>query len=120
EEPEVAALVALGAVPGEVDVVVLRPVLLHETIGIAPDATQHAWPWLAQHQVARLRRLAALVEHLGVDPGERLRRRAGLQHGDAGQRRDQDEARLRLPPRVDHRATPLADEDRKSTRLNSS
>src|SRR5207244_7508592 len=30
--------------------------------------------------------------------------------GDAGQRRDQDVARLRLPPRVDHRATPLADD----------
>src|SRR5206468_4941316 len=108
EEPEVAVLVALGPVAGEVDVVVLRPVLLHEAVGIAPDPAQHPRPGLAEHEVAGLRRAPLLVQDLGVDAGERQRRGAGLERGEAGQRRDQDVARLGLPPRVPHRAAPAA------------
>src|SRR5215467_6548460 len=110
EKPEVAVLVALGSVAGEVDVVVLRPILLHESVGIAPDAPQHPGPRLAQHQVARLRRVALFVEHLGVDARERERGGAGLERGETGQRRDEDVARLSLPPRIDYRTTASADD----------
>src|SRR5439155_20625326 len=109
EEPEVAVLVDLGAVAGEVDVVVLGPVLLDEAIGVAPDAAQHAGPRLADDEIAGLGRPAALVEHGGVDAGKRLRRGAGLEHRHAGQRRDENVARLGLPPRVHHRALAVPD-----------
>ena len=110
EQPEVAVAVTLGAVAREVDVGVLGPVLLHVPVGIAPDAAQHPGPRLAQHEIAGLRRLAGLVEHLGVDAGERSRGRARLERGDSGQRRDEDVAGLRLPPRVHHRAAAAADD----------
>src|SRR5215470_9715945 len=110
EQPEVAVLVALRAVPGKVDVVVLRPVLLHEAVRIAPDTAQHPRPRLAQHQVARLRGFPLLVEHLGVDTRERQGRRAGLEDGQGRERRDEDVAGLGLPPRVHDRAAPAADD----------
>src|SRR2546426_11840696 len=110
EKPEVAVLIALGAIAGEVDVVVLRPVLLHEPVGVAPDPTQHARPGLAQYEVARLRRITLLVEHLGVDAGERQGRRAGLEGGETGERCNEDVARLSLPPRVHDRAAAAADD----------
>src|SRR3989449_4032548 len=107
---EVAVLVALGAVAGEIDIVVLRPVLLDVAIGVTPDAAQHRRPGLREDEVARLRRVALLVEDLRLDAGERLRRRAGLEDGDAGERRDENLSRFRLPPGVDHRAPPAADD----------
>jgi hypothetical protein len=45
-----------------------------------------------------------------ADAEERPRRRAGLQVGRAGQRRDQDAAGFGLPPGVDDRAAALADD----------
>src|SRR5262245_3799326 len=110
QEPEVAVAVTLGAVAREVDVGILRPVLLHVAVRIAPDAAQHPGPRLAEHEIAGLRRLARFVEHLGVDPGKWSRRRAWFQRRDPGQRRNEDMARLGLPPRVDDRA-PTATDD---------
>src|SRR2546427_13227625 len=54
EQPEVAVLVALGAVAGEIDIVVLRPVLLDVAIGVTPDATQHRRPGLRDRKSTRL------------------------------------------------------------------
>src|SRR5207302_1637912 len=92
EEPEVAILVALGAVAREIDVVVLRPVLLHEPVGIAPDTTEHSGPRLPEHEIARLRGVALFVEHLGVDARKRERRRARLEDREGRQRRDENVA----------------------------
>src|SRR3546814_14051508 len=74
-------------------------------------------PTVEQNQIARTRALdgcALLVDDAGAHAEEGQRRRARLLVDGARQRRDQDAARLGLPPCVDHRA------DRKSTRLNSS
>ena len=56
-----------------------------------------------------LEQLPLLVDQRRLDAEERQRRRARLQRGGAGQRRDEDAAGLRLPPRVDDGATLLAD-----------
>src|SRR5437879_1499197 len=88
EEPEVPVLVELGAVAGEVDVLVAAPVLLHVPLWIAPNPPEHAGPWLAPDGVAGLGGLAVIVEHGGVDARERLRRRARLAYRDTGQRRE--------------------------------
>ncbi len=53
--------------------------------------------------------LALGVDDLRDDAEERPRRRAGLEPGRAGQRRDQDAAGLGLPPGVDDRAAVFAD-----------
>src|SRR5207245_9944282 len=110
EEPEIAILVALGAVAREVDVVVLRPVLLHETVGVAPDAAEHARPRLAEHEITCRCRFALLVEHLGVDAWKQESRRARLENRERRQRRDEDVTRLGLPPRVHDGATAPADD----------
>ena len=52
EQPEVAVLVDPGAVAGEVDVVVLRPVRVPVALVVAEDASQHRRPRLLQHEVA--------------------------------------------------------------------
>ena len=54
--------------------------------------------------------LAVGIDDLRHDAEERPRRRAGLEPGRAGQRRDQDAAGLGLPPGIDDRAAPVADD----------
>ena len=112
EQPEVAVLVALGAVAGEVDVRrPAAPVLLHVALGVAVDAAQHRRPRTREREQAAADRdrLALVGEDLGADAGKRLRRRAGLGRGDAGKRRDHDGAGLGLPPGIDDRAALAAD-----------
>ena len=53
--------------------------------------------------------LAVGIDDLRHHAEERLRRRARLQLGRAGQRRDQDAAGLGLPPGIDDRAAVVAD-----------
>ena len=56
EEPEVAVVVALGAVAGEVDAVrPLAEVLLHVALAVAVDAAQHGRPRLASAPAGRRR-----------------------------------------------------------------
>ncbi len=57
-----------------------------------------------------LQHLALGVDDFRLHAEERLRRRAGLEFGRAGQRRDQDAAGLGLPPGVDDRAAAVADD----------
>src|SRR5699024_3605787 len=52
QQPDVAVLVVLGAVAGEVGAGETGPVGLLEPLLIAPDAAQHARPGLVDHQVA--------------------------------------------------------------------
>ena len=55
--------------------------------------------------------LVALVIHdCGIDAEERQRRGAGLGRNRAGQRRDHDRAGFGLPPGIDDRTTPAADD----------
>src|SRR5699024_7938400 len=70
EQPDVAVLVPLGAVTGEVEALVAGPVGLLEALRIAPDAAQHARPGFVQHQVAALAvrdGLPRVVDHVRTD-----------------------------------------------------
>ena len=71
EEPEVAVLVTLGAVSGEIETRDLAPVRLPVPLGITVDAAQHPRPWLLQHQIPRLGRLTLLIHDVGFDAGKR-------------------------------------------------
>ena len=55
-------------------------------------------------------RLAVLGDDLGHDAGQRPRGRAGHGRRGAGQGRDHDRAGLGLPPGIDDRAAPAADD----------
>ena len=79
---------------------------------VVVEGPEHARPGAGHDQVAAVpggHRFADLVDDGRVDPGERQRGRARLERGDAGQRRDEDAARLGLPPGVDHRAALATD-----------
>src|SRR5215213_10802171 len=108
----VTVLVALGAVLYEVLVSQPLPVGLAEALRVLVDRAQHARPRLGDDQIAlagALDRVVLLVVDVHPDAWERPRGAARLGRGEAGERRYHDRARLRLPPRVDHRATALAD-----------
>ncbi len=112
EQPEVAVLVALGAVPREVDVLPpARPVGLHVALVVAPDRAEHGRPGPGDRQVspADLHLAAFGVEDLRLDPGKGARGRPGPRGRHAGQRRDQNHPGLRLPPGVDDRALSVTD-----------
>ena len=85
EQPEVAVVVELGAVAGEVAAVEPAPVRLAVALGVAVDAAQHRRPRPGEREVAAaaLDRLARVVDHLGADAGQRERGRARLERGDA-------------------------------------
>ena len=106
-DPVVAVLVAAAAVAGEVLALVGREIGLHEALVVAIDRAHLAGPAVGDAEIAvggALQHLALGVDQLRLDAEEGPRRRAGLQVGRAGQRRDQDAAGLGLPPGVDDRA----------------
>ena len=108
EQPDVAVVVLLGAVTGEVVALLLeaRPVGVLEPLVVAPEGAQHRRPRLLDHEEAAGpvgHGLALVVDHVDDDAGDRLHRRAGLPGGDAGQRADHDRAGLGLPPGVHDR-----------------
>src|SRR5699024_9929778 len=112
QQPDVAVLVVLGAVAGEVGAGETGPVGFLEPLLIAPDAAQHARPGLVDHQVAAAtgaHRLAGVVPDLHLDAGQSALGRTGLGFGDTGQRGDHDPAGLGLPPGVHHRGAVPAD-----------
>ena len=68
EQPDVAVLVLLRAVAGEVDALEARPVGVLVALVVAPDRAQHRRPRLGEHQVAAAavrHRLAGVVDDLG-------------------------------------------------------
>ena len=67
EQPEVAVVVALGAVAGEVPAGEARPVRLRVALGVAPDAAQHRRPRPGRARGSRRR---------GSAPARRRRRRS--------------------------------------------
>ena len=73
EQPEVAVVVALGAVAREVAVAEAGPVGLLVPLGVAPDAPQHRRPRPGEHQIAAARdlhRLTGVVDDVGGDARE--------------------------------------------------
>src|SRR5204863_8611698 len=113
QNPEVAVLVPLRAVAGEVDVRLapLGPVHLAVALIVAPDRPQHTGPGPGNREIAaaHFHFLAFAVEQHRFDPGKRDRRGAGFGARHAGQRRDHDSARLGLPPGVDDGTAAAAD-----------
>ncbi len=111
-DPEVAVLVAPGAVAREVDVRDLAPVLGAVPVVVAVDGAEHARPGALDHQVtAVIGRLfvAVDIDHGGLDAEEGEAGRAGLGVVHARQSGDHDAAGFGLPPGVDHRAALAAD-----------
>src|SRR5699024_9563965 len=70
QQPDVAVLVVLGAVTGEVGAGEAGPVGLLEPLLITPDAAQHTRPGFVDHQVATTtgaHRLTGVVPDLHLD-----------------------------------------------------
>ena len=70
DEVQVAVVVDLGAVAGEVPTVEAAPVGLPVALGVPPDPPQHRRPRTGQGQVATAlgHGLAVLVDQFGADP----------------------------------------------------
>ena len=111
EQPEVALVVELAAVAGEVAALEAAPVGLLVALGVAVDAAQHRGPRPGEGEVAAatLDAMAGVVDHLGLDAREREGGRPRLGGRGARERADHDGAGLGLPPRVDDRAAAAAD-----------
>ncbi len=111
-DPVIAVGVAAAAVAGEILAGIGLEVGVDEALVVAVDRAHHSGPGIGDAEIAgggALLHLALGVDDLRDDAEERLRRRAGLEPGRAGQRRDQDAAGFGLPPGVDDRAAALAD-----------
>src|SRR5204862_2309806 len=87
-------------------------VRLDEAVVVLVERAQHPRPRALEREqpLLALDRLAVLVDDLGLDAGKGTCGGAGLGGDDAGERRDEDAARLRLPPGVDDRAALTTDD----------
>ena len=109
-DPEVAVLVADGAVAREVIFTTPAvPIGIHVALFVAEDALRDAGPRLADGEDAVVGLVAVLVEDGGVDAEEGQRGRARLRGRAARHRGDHVAAGLGLPPGVDDRAALGAD-----------
>ena len=109
EQPVVAVGVPLRAVAGEVHAGKAAPVDFLKPLGVLVERARHRRPRLLEDQVTAVRGVALLVDDVGFDAWKRARRRARLQRGERGKRRDHDRAGLGLPPGVDDRAAAAPD-----------
>src|SRR5690606_34733646 len=110
-DPVIAVLVAPAAVAGEIGSGIVAEVSLHEAIVIAEERPRLPWPAVEDHQIAlsdAFEKHATVIDDPGAHAEEGKRRRAWLQIDGARQRRDEDPAVFRLPPRVDDGAPPFA------------
>ncbi len=110
-EPEIAVLILLGTVPGEVQARKHLEVGLPEPLRVAVHPPHHAGPRLIDDEHAPLVH-AGLASVFTQDAGPHTevgQGRAPRLQGE-GRRKgsDQDAARLGLPPCVDHRATTVS------------
>ena len=113
EQPEVAVVVALGAVAREVLAVEAAPVRVAVALGIAPDAAQHRRPRAGRARGSprpgsRPASPASSTMSASM-PGSGNVALPGFSGRRARQRADHDGAGLGLPPRVDDRAPFAAD-----------
>ena len=113
EQPEVAVVVLLRAVAGEVAAGEARPVGLLVALVVAPQGAQHRRPRLGQDEVAARRRRAPELPSSSttsaLTPGSGVIAAPGFPAVTPGQRADHDRAGLGLPPGVDDRAAVAAD-----------
>ena len=112
-DPVVAVRVAPRAVAGEIFAGIGGEIGLHETLVIAVDRSHLSRPGVGDDEqpfARALQHIAGLVDDLGHDAQERPRRGTGLQIDRARQRRDENAARLGLPPCVDDGAAAVADD----------
>ena len=110
-DPVVAILIATGAVAGKVVAGEGTEIGIDKPLVIAVDGANLARPagLNRQHTLYRaLELIALLVEQHWLDTKEWTGRRAGLECGGAGQRRQHVGAGLGLPPGVDDRAAAVA------------
>ena len=102
----------MGAITGEVGVFVVAPIGFLEALGVAPNPSKHARPWVLEHKEATAIAFDAFtffVEDVGVNAGERLRGGSGFGIDGARDRRNHDSACFGLPPGIDDRASLSAD-----------
>src|ERR1041384_4308837 len=110
--PEIAVIVAPCPVPGKVNPLNLRPILLPVALIIAPDGPQHRRPGPLDNEIAaRIApdRLALARHDVGIDSGKRFGGRTGLCRRCSRDRGDHDCTGFSLPPRVDNRTSVLPD-----------
>src|SRR5206468_3607121 len=111
-DPIVTVLVAPAAVAGEIHALVGREIGLHEAVVVAIDGAHHPRPGVEDDEIARRSSFedgALVIDDRRPAAEERVGRRAGLEPGCAGKRRDEDAAGLRLPPGIDDRTAMIAD-----------
>ena len=112
EQPEVAVVVELGAVAGEVAVGEAAPVRVAVPLGVAVDAPQHRRPRPGQREVAPADGRRACRRRRPARrrcPGSGNVAEPGFSVVQPGSGLIMMAARLGLPPRVDHRAAATAD-----------
>ena len=89
QQPNVAVFVKLCAVASEVNTLELRPVGLFVAVWVAPNSSQHTWPWLVDNQqtgVVQAEFCAFIIKNLDAQSRQRALGRTWLQGGDARQR----------------------------------
>src|SRR5687768_13086264 len=112
DDPEIAVWILAATIACEVTPFYLAPVDVLETLRITPNAAEHAWPWLSNHQFAATvfgDDLAFVIHHFRQDAKERKSSATRLGGRGAGQRCDHDAARFGLPPRINDGATLATD-----------
>src|SRR5262249_1705177 len=105
--------VASCAVAGEVHSGDVTPILSHIPIRVIEDSAQHARPGFSDHKEAALvwsEFLSGAIDDGGIDTEEWQRSRSRFRGSHARRRRDHDDPRLRLPPRVHDRTALVADD----------
>ena len=110
-DPVIPVRVAFRAVAGEVLARESAEIGVDEPLVVAEHRAHLPGPAVDEHEVAlarALERVTVVVDDRGLHAEERLGRGARLLRDRARQRRDQDSAGLRLPPRVDDRAARIA------------
>ncbi len=111
-DPVIAVGVAAAAVAGEVLAGIGLEIGVDEALMVAIHRAHLARPRIDDAEIAAVgafEHLALGVDELRLAAEERLGRRARLEPGRAGQRRDENAAGLGLPPGVDDRAAAVAD-----------
>src|SRR5690606_39129525 len=112
QNPEVAVFVALGVVAGQIHALELAGEIAGLVpVFVAPYRTDHGRPGAPDDQqpAGTGRQLVTrLVDHCGVDTGQRQRAGTGLEGRGTRQWRKNMPAGFGLPPRVDHGAARTA------------
>src|SRR5207249_8663594 len=111
-DPQVTVFVTPGAIAGEIHTWYFTPVLFLVSLGIAVDRAQHRRPRAFDHQKPALicaDRFSLAVDDINHYTRQRSGCRTGFGRERAGNRRNHDGSRFRLPPRIDNGTTVTSD-----------